>query len=269
VADVQLVGDDSPPRTPLLHVGSAAQQVQFRALGGEYARIRLSDPLPLRFWDRALLRDPGSRNVWGVRVVDPGPPALDRRGAAAARARALADHDGSASSEVRLRGAVRRSDLRRRGFDLDRNPPGIVVDGDWLLTPEAARRRKHSTPARAVAASDPLARDVLARLHDHLLDRPFAAPDAETFTRIGLTDALAGQLHRNGHLLRLAPGVVLLPGAVERALELLSSLDQPFTTSQARRALDTSRRVILALLDHLDRHGHTVRLPDDRRRMRR
>jgi len=50
---------------------------------------------------------------------------------------------------------------------------------------------------------------------------------------------------------------------------VLAGLPQPFTTSQARQALDTSRRVVLALLAHLDRTGRTVRLPDDTRRVTR
>ena len=48
----------------------------------------------------------------------------------------------------------------------------------------------------------------------------------------------------------------------------LAALEQPFTTSQARTALGTSRRVVLPLLAHLDRTGRTLRLPDDRRRLR-
>ncbi|HET6938155.1 MAG TPA: SelB C-terminal domain-containing protein, partial [Nocardioides sp.] len=42
----------------------------------------------------------------------------------------------------------------------------------------------------------------------------------------------------------------------------------PFTTSAARQALGTSRRVALPLLAHLDRTGRTVRLADDTRRLR-
>jgi selenocysteine-specific elongation factor len=52
------------------------------------------------------------------------------------------------------------------------------------------------------------------------------------------------------------------------ALERLAGLPQPFSASQARAALGTSRRVALPLLAHLDRTGRTVRLPDDRRRLR-
>ncbi|MCB7267681.1 SelB C-terminal domain-containing protein, partial [Erysipelatoclostridium ramosum] len=60
--------------------------------------------------------------------------------------------------------------------------------------------------------------------------------------------------------------VVLLPGSDDRAMVVLRQLAQPFTTSEARTALGTSRRVALALLAYLDKRGMTTRLPDDRRR---
>ena len=66
-------------------------------------------------------------------------------------------------------------------------------------------------------------------------------------------------------MLRVADGVVLLPDAVDRAATLLGALPQPFTTSQARQALGTSRRVVIPLLELLDRRGVTRHLPDDRR----
>jgi selenocysteine-specific elongation factor len=40
----------------------------------------------------------------------------------------------------------------------------------------------------------------------------------------------------------------------------LASLEQPFTTSGARRALDTTRRVAIPLLEHLDARGWTRRI---------
>jgi selenocysteine-specific elongation factor len=58
---------------------------------------------------------------------------------------------------------------------------------------------------------------------------------------------------------------VLLPGADRLAAAWLAELPQPFTTSEARKRLGTSRRVVLPLLGHLDRLGLTRRLPDDRR----
>ena len=53
---------------------------------------------------------------------------------------------------------------------------------------------------------------------------------------------------------------MLLPGAPAMAMRELSTLDQPFTTSQARQALDTTRRVVIPLLEHLDARGWTRRL---------
>jgi selenocysteine-specific elongation factor len=58
---------------------------------------------------------------------------------------------------------------------------------------------------------------------------------------------------------------VLLPGADRLAVAELGRLPQPFTASEARSRLGTSRRVVLPLLEHLDRAGLTRRLPDDRR----
>jgi selenocysteine-specific elongation factor len=68
-----------------------------------------------------------------------------------------------------------------------------------------------------------------------------------------------------GRLLRIADGVVLPPGADRLAAKLLADLPQPFTTSQARVRLASTRRVVLPLLEYLDRMGHTRRLTDDRR----
>ena len=56
-----------------------------------YARLRLREPLPLQVGDRVLLRDPGAAGlaIYGATVLDPAPPPLGRRGAAAAAVREL------------------------------------------------------------------------------------------------------------------------------------------------------------------------------------
>jgi selenocysteine-specific elongation factor len=46
---------------------------------------------------------------------------------------------------------------------------------------------------------------------------------------------------------------------------VLAELPSPFTVSEARRALDTTRRVAVPLLEELDRTGRTRQLPDTRR----
>ncbi|MGH3424627.1 MAG: SelB C-terminal domain-containing protein, partial [Nocardioidaceae bacterium] len=108
-------------------------------------------------------------------------------------------------------------------------------------------------------------RAAVGRLSEQLAGAPFSAPDAGRLAELGLDTRTVAAAAKAGLVLRLADSVLLLPGADGRAAELLSALPQPFTASQARTALGTTRRVVLPLLDHLDRTGLTVRLPDDRR----
>src|SRR5699024_10644159 len=78
--------------------------------------------LPWRVGDRAILRDPGSRRIWSVRVVDVDPLPLRRRGAPRRRAEALAagDSSGSASglAALRLRSRSADTEMRLRRLDL-------------------------------------------------------------------------------------------------------------------------------------------------------
>ncbi|MEE6169158.1 MULTISPECIES: selenocysteine-specific translation elongation factor [unclassified Mycolicibacterium] len=100
----------------------------------------------------------------------------------------------------------------------------------------------------------------VAELVDRLRDNPFHAPEADDLTalRLGVRELAAAE--RAGRLLRLRDGVVLLPTAPALAMRELARLDQPFTTSEARRALGTTRRVAIPLLEHLDSRGWTRRL---------
>jgi len=97
---------------------------------------------------------------------------------------------------------------------------------------------------------------------------PFAAPEANDLTALGLGPRQLAAAARTGLVVQLSPQVVLAADAVDRAGGVLAGLPQPFTLSEARRALDTSRRVAVPLLELLDRRGSTERLPDDRRRIR-
>jgi len=113
----------------------------------------------------------------------------------------------------------------------------------------------------------PVADAVQAVLAD-LADAPFSAPDAERMRELGLDPRAAAAAERAGLLRRLPGNVLLAPDAPERAARILAGLPQPFTAAEARRALDTSRRVVIPLLEWLDREGVTRRLADDRRTMR-
>jgi len=317
--DVRVLGEAGAlPAEPVLHVGAASSVVRTRPLDGDVVRLRLPVPLPLRVGDRALLRDPGARRVWGVRVLDPVAPALRRRGAARRRADALAAGGGLAA-EVTRRGVVDRDTLAAIGVPLpgpaEPLPDGVLAVGRWLA-PTRLAALVHERAARAVATHDeaqPLDPGVplraLAerlRLPDEVVAaclRPplrveggrvrgaatalpadleaavaavardlegaaYDAPHADRLAQLGLDDRRQAAAAKAGRLLRVAPGIVLLPGADRAAAAVLADLPQPFTTSQARQALATSRRVVLPLLDHLDRAGLTRRLPDDRREVR-
>jgi selenocysteine-specific elongation factor len=113
----------------------------------------------------------------------------------------------------------------------------------------------------------PVARAVQAVLSG-LADAPFSAPNAERLQELGLNARAAAAAERAGLLRRLPGNVVLAPDAFDRAARILAGLPQPFTAAEARQALQSSRRVVIPLLEWLDREGITRRLPDDRRIMR-
>ncbi|MDN0201099.1 selenocysteine-specific translation elongation factor [Streptomyces sp. S.PNR 29] len=108
----------------------------------------------------------------------------------------------------------------------------------------------------------------VAALTAALREAPFAAPDAARLAELRLGTRELAAAMRAGRLLKVADGVFLLPDADARAGDVLAELPQPFTLSQARQALRTTRRVAVPLLELLDRRGVTERLSDDTRRVR-
>ncbi len=317
VVDVRLrpAGEASgePPERPVLHVGATDLSVRARPLAGADVRLSLPRALPLRIGDRAILRDPGSRRMWGLTVLDPAPPRLRRRGSAARRAADLAPHPGvpDLALEVERRGFVAADQLRKLGVRTDaegwlvsdraaelvrRRMREVVTthDAHHALDPGipvAALARTLGLPAPDLVAElvadplrltdgrvtatapraglpDPLERS-LARLAEDLAEAPFGAPTAGRLTELGLDRRSIAAAAKAGRLLDLGSGIVLLPDADRLAAQWLAELPQPFTTSEARQRLGTSRRVALPLLDRLDRTGITLRHPDDRRSVRR
>ncbi|MFH7334369.1 SelB C-terminal domain-containing protein [Streptomyces sp. KHY 26] len=101
-----------------------------------------------------------------------------------------------------------------------------------------------------------------------LARNPFRAPEAGRLAALGLDRRTLAAAVAAGALLRIADGIVLLPGADAEAAAVLAGLPQPFTLSEARRALDTTRRVAVPLLEFLDARGSTERVDDQRRRCR-
>jgi selenocysteine-specific elongation factor len=170
---------------------------------------------------------------------------------------------------------------RRLAEALAAEAPGVAVAGGYLrpVRPPAPARPgpvesspvestpAESSPAESSPVPEPLARAVRA-LRSDLAGDPFRAPEADRLRELGLNPRAIAAAARAGLLLRISEQVVLAPGADADAAIVLAGLPQPFTTAEARKALGTTRRVAIPLLEFLDRARITERLPDDRRRLR-
>jgi selenocysteine-specific elongation factor len=115
---------------------------------------------------------------------------------------------------------------------------------------------------RVAGARDDLghAEAAVGELEARLRAEPFHAPEADELSALQLGARELAAAERAGRVLRLRDGVVLLPTAPALAMRTLAQLEQPFTTSQAKQALGTTRRVAIPLLEHLDARGWTRRL---------
>jgi selenocysteine-specific elongation factor len=142
-----------------------------------------------------------------------------------------------------------------------------------LLAPLAAAAGLESAAGRlsrpGVGVTLGAAEDAIAELEKRLAAEPMAAPEAPDLAALGLGVRELAAAERAGRLLRLREDVVLLPDGPARAMRVLAGLPQPFTLSQARVALGTTRRVAVPLLEHLDSRGWTRRLDGLLREVRR
>jgi selenocysteine-specific elongation factor len=189
---------------------------------------------------------------------------------------------GSAKRIEAVGGYLRSVDHGERGQPGD---AGAIGPGQWVAgtdgraaprgpggaggAPVPAQRPAVGGSARTLGPRLParVASAVQAVLAD-LADAPFRAPDAERLRELGIDARAAAAAERAGLLCRLSGNILLAPDAPDRAARILAGLPQPFTTSDARQALDTTRRTAIPLLEWLDRAGVTRRLRDDRRTMR-
>ena len=108
----------------------------------------------------------------------------------------------------------------------------------------------------------------VAAIEERLKVEPFVAPEVDDLTELGLGPKELAAAERAGRLLRLKQGIVLLPSAPEEARRRLSELEQPFTLSAARKALGTTRRVAIPLLEYLDAQRITRRGDGGQRTLR-
>jgi selenocysteine-specific elongation factor len=304
--DVGLRSAGELHRQLVLHIGSAAVPAHVRPLGADAARLRLTRPLPLRVGDIGLLRDPGEHRIAaGVEVLDVRPPPLRRRGAARVRADELATGrarppECARADELRAMG-FQATGQRVGEWVVDeqwwaeRRQQMVTAVQRWAAQHDIAAgmpletlRQQVGLPAielvpallngTGLEVADGLVRQpdnglpprvdkAVRTLEEWLAAKPFRAPEADELKELKLgTQELAAAV-RVGRLTKIADGVVLGGDAVDRAAEILKALPQPFTVSEAKRALSTTRRVAVPLLEQLDARRITRRGDDNTRRV--
>jgi len=270
-AERELASWPEPPATPdvlrrhrLLRV-RAASAMGLRDLPPPVSGDWLADPA---YWNRLRQLLAAAVAAHGVRdPLAPGLPVDAARAELGLPDRGLVEAlaawrpSGSADGPVHMSGGY----LRAVSGSRDGEEPG-----------GAGRARGPGQPVAASGGAAPVSHPGLpARVADAvqavlagLTDAPFSAPDAERLRDLGLDARAAAAAERAGLLRRLPGNVVLAPDAPGQAARILAGLPQPFTAAEAKRALQTSRRVVIPLLEWLDREGITRRLADDRRTMR-
>ncbi|MGA5764777.1 selenocysteine-specific translation elongation factor [Nonomuraea bangladeshensis] len=158
--------------------------------------------------------------------------------------------------------------------------PGVTVDAVTHLLGLPDRRLAEALVVPPLVAEGgrillagrslpPAIAQAVAQLTADLAERPFDAPTAERLDELGLTGKALAAALRAGAVMSIGKNVVLMPDALDRAAAMLAELPSPFTVSDARVALATSRRVALPLLECLDARGITHRVDNDRRALRR
>jgi selenocysteine-specific elongation factor len=241
-------------------VGTAAGELRRRGM------VRFAD-LAAMGVPRAELDAVGVDDAGGEVVsVDGWLVAPSRaREAASALAAAVRDHDAAEPLDpgLTIEAARRAADLPTPGLVaavLAAVPPGSDAANPQLRDGRVHLGRNRGLPERVRAALEALRADLAAN--------PFRAPEAARLAELGLGARELAALVRAGELVAIADGVVLLPGAPDRAVDLLRDVGPAFTLSEARQALDTTRRVAVPLLEHLARTGRTVRTDDLTHRLR-
>jgi selenocysteine-specific elongation factor len=190
-------------------------------------------------------------------LVDPGHlPVLARRLVEAVVAHAETE---PLDAGLPAKAAARALDLPDpRLLDLVLAEPGAAS-----LAPAGGRIR-----ARDAGGLPDAVRAAVATVREDLADAPFNAPEAHRLAELGLRTRELGAAVKEGALLKVGDGIYLAPDAADTAVARLADLPSPFTLSEARQALGTTRRVAVPLLEYLAKQGRTRRDAEGRHALR-
>lgn len=179
-----------------------------------------------------------------------------------AQAVSLIDEAHSQSPD---RAGIDLNDLRSA---LHIQQPGIIealladlCDGDFIRKGSVVARASHRPALRGQL------KFVEKRIRESLVKNPFDPPPRRAVESDSQAQQVVRFLVESSELIEIAPDVVLLRENLERMKSQVAkfiSENGPATVSQLRQALGSSRRVMVPLLERLDRDGVTRRVGDKR-----
>lgn len=194
--------------------------------------------------------------VWGIPVPEPAGAYVLEDAAADRLAAKLAAYVDEDDLRDPLEPGVSEEDARRRLGLPDagllaavlacHGAAGLVSEGGRIM-----RDGRAGLPDAVLRSAETLGR--------RFAGAPFVAPTAGELDELGLGRRELAACERAGILTRIGAGVWLGADAIERAAATLRELPAPFTPSQARAGLGTSRRVMMPLLELLAARGLTRR----------
>jgi selenocysteine-specific elongation factor len=154
-----------------------------------------------------------------------------------------------------------RSALRIQEPDVIESLVADLCEGDFARKGSVIARASHR-PNLPVHVQP-----VEKRIREALTEQPFDPPSRKTIESDPHTRQVLRFLIEKGDVIELGLDVLLLRESFERMKAQVAefiSKNGPATVSQLRQALGSSRRVMVPLLERLDREGFTKRAGDKR-----
>ena len=144
-------------------------------------------------------------------------------------------------------------------------PAPVIMDYVIARTPLMSEAGRIATTPRGLLPLE--VESSIRTLESRWRADPFYSPDVPELHALRLGASEQAAAGRSGRVLVVAKDVVLSPGVVDAASVALLALPGPFTLSEARKTLSTSRRVAVPLLEHMDSTGRTDRISPELRRV--
>ena len=272
----------------LAYIGTKEEFVKVRVLGDEVipagskglVRVYMDEKLPLMLGDRFILRESGrNETIGGAIVLDPDPilRAAEAKPNSSIE-RIITEHKWITPSHLEALTGVRRQE----------DVPGWIVDPNCLQDMIADLSQRLLTAGNLgldITSLDQFERAAIGLLEgvliegkylrmegaDNLSDHPylgqlesnlFKPPDADGVDPRELRELVRRELiiEQNGIFFSQKA----VTSAAKRIRVLLKRNPEGVTVGEVRIALDSTRKYVLPLLNHLDQIGATVRRNDVR-----